>query len=285
LARDFTRKEADEETSPLLLTDDEETVLVYVMVSTVHEGGLKPAARAKLNRELIDSVPKLLEKYSADFTSPGRICELITVIKNITLESYVELRMLPAFGELFESLSRVYVSYENNGVLKRIAETFEYFLQPEDGSDDGNPVYTNAKGHYNEFVAGLMASLCETLRVLKESEANVDLELYRPVVKVLSQVHTLAKSHADFFTIACVKSCEFEDAGGPYALMNVVLEHSLQVLKSDDSLEISIMCVRLVQHALELMKLETFGALARIVEDEEEPQENELEQLTVNIKR
>lgn len=285
LGRDFTQQEPTELVSPLLLTEDEETCLIYILSSCIkmHVKTLS----AKLNRVLIESSLKLIEKYITDFSMPHRLAELIAVTRQIPLEAYVELRLLKSFEELFETLCRILSSHSDLQVLEEVSATFDYFLS-EVKDDDINPLVAVASKLHEEFVASLFELMFESMRALKDEnmQDGIDLEIYQPLLKAMGQLQCLSMNNRNFFCITSVRECSFEDGVGCYAFMITVIELALQTLKADSGPETSAVCVELVSSALNLQKIETMCALyVTSTTQAEDRKQEETDSLSKKIKR
>lgn len=226
------------------------------------------SAEAKMNRILIEAAERLLEKYSNDFSNPQRLEELIRLTQRIDLKYFVELRMLPKFEKLFETLSKIFSAHENQTILNEISLTFKYFISDIDDEGSSNPILATASRLYQEFVSFKVDQLISYLQAAKQMDfkVEIDVEILNHILKTANQIRCLSCDNTEFFEISALNQCQFDDSVGFYSLMNVMLELALQILQVSGSEETSAMCVRAVDVSLQSMTNETTFSVLHIVQ-------------------
>jgi hypothetical protein len=287
LGRDFTKKSSEDSSSPLLLTDDEETTLIFILKSVV---GIqtKTKSQAKMNRVLIDWSEKLLEKYCSDFNNPQRLEQVLKIVQHIELEYFIDLRMIPAFEQLFDMLIRVFSTHENRYILTSIAETLGNFIAENNANGDPNPISATSVRIYEEFISSEIETLIEYVRVAKDTDIvlGFDIEIFKPIVRKTLQIKLLSDQNISFFKMPAIINCRIDEIVGFYPLMNFILDLCLQIIKINDGVEASIMCVSLHHSSLEIMKNETIYSLLQLSKlPEDKRLDTEISELETKIKR
>ncbi|KAJ3085099.1 hypothetical protein HK102_000319 [Quaeritorhiza haematococci] len=162
------------------LTDEEELCLVYVLGAVINkvlidagvassDDALDGAAKAKksssasasaalaedtnleVSRGLMKYVPKLLKKYSGEFSGNGqnRLVEVVGLVRCVDVGVYLELRMLKAYDSLFDDLKKLFMKHANQEVLAECCRTFHYLMgggstRTTDSKDGSDPSSTKS---------------------------------------------------------------------------------------------------------------------------------------------
>jgi hypothetical protein len=90
------------------LSDEEELVLVCVLSCAVSLSGpeSKPDLHSKISQEVVKHLPKLLAKYSKEFSVGSgmtRLIEVLSIVPKIKLSIYVDMRMIKVFTDCIYS--------------------------------------------------------------------------------------------------------------------------------------------------------------------------------------
>ncbi|KAJ3037712.1 hypothetical protein HDV00_001361 [Rhizophlyctis rosea] len=138
------------------LIEEEESCLLYVLSAVLERTltetqsedagkGKKQAAgdqRVEIMSGLFKSLPKLFQKYGAEYEREGcrRIVQVVKMVRLLDLGLYLDLRMLKAHDALFEDLKRVFLKHADREVLTECTETFQFLT----GSTKEEPKPTSA---------------------------------------------------------------------------------------------------------------------------------------------
>ncbi|TPX56362.1 hypothetical protein PhCBS80983_g04598 [Powellomyces hirtus] len=129
--------------SAMRLSDDEETCLIYIINAAIalylssemeaaDQKKSKPPkaedARSEVTRGLIKYLPKLINKYSHEYTGAGqrRAAEIAILIRNVDVGMYLEMRMLKAYDALFDDVKRMFIKHSDREVLTECAQTLRF---------------------------------------------------------------------------------------------------------------------------------------------------------------
>ncbi|KAH6910734.1 cohesin subunit [Coprinopsis sp. MPI-PUGE-AT-0042] len=117
------------------LEEVEETVLLEVLVSSVQK--LKDEAGAakkvvdeenilnEITRAFIKALPRLFVKYQAD---AQRTAEVLLLPPLLNLELYLEMRMVPAYSNLWDDIIKQFMSHSSMAVLNNAIKAVYHFM-------------------------------------------------------------------------------------------------------------------------------------------------------------
>ncbi|KAJ3335591.1 hypothetical protein HDU93_004950 [Gonapodya sp. JEL0774] len=190
--------------NPLVLTPTEETVLVHilpavldVLLAVEDDGEKRDQVRKDASRHLVRSLPKILSKYSPDFSgdeNSRRLEQVVTLLNRLDTSTYVDLRMTKAFESLISDLYRIFTQHEDMNVLREIATSLRRLLSRDDppadakssakrrkvqlvadSPDAGLAAVTRRK--VEDLVEELFSSLSSSLEEISNALNEGDLEL------------------------------------------------------------------------------------------------------------
>ncbi|KAK4699710.1 cohesin complex subunit SA-1/2, partial [Phenoliferia sp. Uapishka_3] len=153
------------------LTEDEETLLVEVLVASLTRATGTSAASSKKEKEkedenlaeisriVIEALPRLFAKHQ---TVPSRVVDLLAIPTLISLELYLDMRLISSYEALWDDITKQLNKHANVQVIDQAVRTIQVL---NEGSTLGN---TNA---------AKMAELEETLvSSLREAVSGKDVE-------------------------------------------------------------------------------------------------------------
>jgi hypothetical protein len=119
--------------SPLSLTDNEESCLIYAFSASIYiavesdKGSKRNPSNSAVaaNRCLIKYMNRLLEKYAKDFSGLGlnRLCELLNLCKCINLAEFIELRLRAVFLFSIFIFRLLMIFFQNLKISSRYTRT------------------------------------------------------------------------------------------------------------------------------------------------------------------
>ncbi|KAJ1546161.1 hypothetical protein HK405_007338, partial [Cladochytrium tenue] len=109
------------------------------------DAGDGEASTRKLDRLLVQFVPKLIRKYGSEFDRHGlqRLVECLKLVQAIDPEVYLDLRMLKAFENLLEDLCSLFLRHSNKEVLREFQAAFSHLMGQTPAA--GEPTLTEVK--------------------------------------------------------------------------------------------------------------------------------------------
>jgi cohesin complex subunit SA-1/2 len=79
----------------------------------------------EITRAFIKALPRLFVKYQAD---PQRTAEVLLIPPLLNLELYVEMRMVPAYSNLWDDISKQFMSHSSMTVLNNAIKVVYHFM-------------------------------------------------------------------------------------------------------------------------------------------------------------
>ncbi|KAJ3162406.1 hypothetical protein HDU86_004886 [Geranomyces michiganensis] len=200
------------------LTDDEETCLLYVINAAItvqlakeHDRAAESKksakssaetenARSEVSRGLIKYLPKLVGRFSHEYTGPGqrRAAELAILIRHLDVGMYREMRMMKAYENLFDDVKRMFLKHSDRDVLTECARTLRYLAGiPNPDADDADGSAESAGVSASSLHAASMAKFEE----LAEEVVGTQLTSALKEMQILGETDGLQMDADHVFTL------------------------------------------------------------------------------------
>ncbi|KAH9454295.1 hypothetical protein Pst134EB_014389 [Puccinia striiformis f. sp. tritici] len=146
----------------VVTTEDEATVARRAQKSTGAEDE-EPENKTDLTRVMINLLPKLWSKFMSD---PVKLTEVFRIPKLMSLNMYLDLRMVSAFEDMWDTMIKQYLKQQDIGLIQVISSTISHVLNDSKSLE-----------HINEpKILKLHEALTSSLIDLTTNDSSIDLE-------------------------------------------------------------------------------------------------------------
>ncbi|WAQ86538.1 hypothetical protein PtA15_7A264 [Puccinia triticina] len=220
----------DEEGEP---TEDEATVSRRLQESTEDE----PENKAELTRVMISLLPKLWSKFMTD---PVKLAEVFRIPKLMSLNIYLDLRMVSAFEKLWDTMIKQYLKQQHLGTIQVISSTIAHVLSESKSLEH----VSQAK------IVKLHGALLSSLKDLTANRSDIEKDQLREdeIVSLTLLLTKIARLFRQSDMSSSIKSTDSDTTGStsPYELINALAKRAHLAHPTE---------VKLVEVAMEILQL------------------------------
>ncbi|KAI9014837.1 hypothetical protein BC832DRAFT_546605 [Gaertneriomyces semiglobifer] len=261
---DYVAQDLSEEDDCIRLSNQEETCLLYTINASIsctldrenpRDKRKKPTAaniqdmKMAVSRDLIRYIPKLIKRYGGEYSPEGRarVIEVLTMIRALNLEVYLELRMVSSFDALLGEVTKIFIKHSELDVLDACVNTCRYLMgvDGDKGEDENSSsLCASAKNKVEELAETVIGEQVVTsLSAVELDLENQQLDIGRlfALRNAVRRVVSLEKI-ADFGGVELdySKSAADESVGGrgAFGMMNAVVNTTLAVVAKRQSYDL-----------------------------------------------
>ncbi|KAF7341967.1 SCD domain-containing protein [Mycena venus] len=123
------------------LEEEEETVLIEVLVASLQHAkatakkGEEETVTNDITRALIKGLPRLLMKHQTD---QNRIANVLAIPTLMNLDLYLEMRMMTNYSNLWDDITKQFLSHSEPVVLRAAIGAFQHLLRATSLSNQNN---------------------------------------------------------------------------------------------------------------------------------------------------